>query len=187
MRGGFFRASLALALSVSPAAAQFDVYDNPSVLSLPTTLRATVRVPVTRPEGPADTLAALYPRLAGCWRPPADLGAAAITARFALRRDGSLQGNPRITFSRVSPRAFSDEVDAGSSKKMRQNQRSRALHDCSAIVKCSRRRDALVAETLASLARCTPARLTAGLGGAVAGRPIALRFVYPGPNQGDRP
>ncbi len=154
MRGGSFRAGLALAVSISPAAAQFDVYDNPSVLSLPTTLRATVRVPVTTtPEGPADTLAALYPRLAACWRPPADLEAAAITARFALRRDGSLQGTPRITFTRVP----------------------------------SRRRDALVAETLASLARCTPARLTAGLGGAVAGRPIALRFVYPGPNQGDRP
>lgn len=153
MRGGLLIAGFALALSGSPAAAQFDVYDNPSVLSLPTTLRATVRVPVTRPEGPAGTLAELYPRLAGCWRPPADLGAAAITARFALRRDGSLQGSPRITFSRVSPPW----------------------------------RDALVAQTLASLARCTPARLTAGLGGAVAGRPIALRFVYPGPIQGDRP
>ncbi len=154
MRGGLLRAGLALAASVSPAAAQFDVYDDPSVLSLPTTLRATVRVPVASPPpGAADTLVALYPRLAACWRPPAGLGAAAITARFALRRDGSLQGAPRITFARVA-----DE-----------------------------RRTALVAETLSSLARCTPARLTAGLGGAVAGRPIALRFVYPGPNQGDRP
>ncbi|WP_425463299.1 hypothetical protein [Methylobacterium terricola] len=146
-------AGLVLARAASPAAAQFDVYDNPSVLSLPATFRATLRVPVTMPEGPADTLAGLAPRLAACWRPPADLEAAAITARFALRRDGSLQGTPRITFTRVPPRW----------------------------------RDALVAETLASLARCTPARLTAGLGGAVAGRPIALRFVYPGPNQGDRP
>jgi hypothetical protein len=147
-------AGLALALPAVPAAAQFDVYDNPSVLSLPTTLRATVRVPVASPpQGAADTLVALYPQLAACWRPPADLGAAAITARFALRRDGSLQGTPRITFARVRPE----------------------------------RREALAAETLSSLARCTPARLTAGLGGAVAGRPIALRFVYPGPNQGDRP
>lgn len=155
MRAGLYRAGLALALSASPAAAQFDVTDTPSVLSLPTTLRATVRVPVASApeEGPADTLAALYPRLAACWRTPADLGAAAITARFALRRDGSLQGTPRITFSRVPPR----------------------------------QRDALVAETLSSLARCTPARVTAGLGGAVAGRPITLRFVYPGPNRGDRP
>lgn len=151
-------AGLALAVSASHAAAQFDVYDNPSVLSLPTTLRATVRVPVASPPPGAadtlvDTLVALYPRLAACWRPPAGLGAAAITARFALRRDGSLQGTPRITFARVA-----DE-----------------------------RRTALVAETVSSLARCTPARLTAGLGGAVAGRPIALRFVYSGPNQGDRP
>ena len=154
MRGGLSLAGLALAVSIAPAAAQFDVTDNPSVLSLPTTLRATVRVPVTPPpEGPADTLADLYPRLAACWRAPADLGASAITLRFALRRDGSLQGTPRITFTRVPPR----------------------------------RRDALVAETLSSLTRCTPARLTAGLGGAVAGRPIALRFVYPGPIQGDRP
>ncbi|AWN50473.1 hypothetical protein [Methylobacterium sp. 17Sr1-1] len=154
MRGGSIRVGVALALSASPAAAQFDVYDNPSVLSLPTTLRATVRVPAAGPPpGAADTLVALYSVLAACWRPPADLGAAAITARFALRRDGSLQGTPRITFARVRPE----------------------------------RREALAAETLSSLARCTPARLTAGLGGAVAGRPIALRFVYPGPNQGDRP
>ncbi len=154
MHGGLIRTGLALVLSASPAAAQFDVYDDPSVLSLPTTLRATVRVPVASPPpGAADTLVALYPRLAACWHPPAGLGAAAITARFALRRDGSLQGTPRITFARVP-----DE-----------------------------RRTALVAETLSSLARCTPARLTAGLGGAVAGRPIALRFVYSGPNQGDRP
>ncbi|KMO24817.1 hypothetical protein VP06_33295, partial [Methylobacterium aquaticum] len=64
MRAGLCRAGLALALSASPAAAQFDVTDTPSVLSLPTTLRATVRVPVatTPEEGPADTLAALYPR-----------------------------------------------------------------------------------------------------------------------------
>ena len=154
MHGGLIRTGLALVLSASPAAAQFDVYDDPSVLSLPTTLRATGGVPVASPPpGAADTLVALYPRLAACWHPPAGLGAAAITARFALRRDGSLQGTPRITFARVP-----DE-----------------------------RRTALVAETLSSLARCTPARLTAGLGGAVAGRPIALRFVYSGPNQGDRP
>jgi len=36
-------------------------------------------------------------------------------------------------------RAFSDEVDSGSSKKMRHNHRPRELRDCSAIVKGSRR------------------------------------------------
>ncbi|GJD51448.1 hypothetical protein OPKNFCMD_4202 [Methylobacterium crusticola] len=154
-RGAVLAAALPAALAASPAAAQFDVFDNPSVLSLPTTLRATVRVPVRDvPAGPADTLAALYPALAACWRPPAGLArGAAITARFGLRRDGSLEGTPRITFVRVP---------AG-------------------------QRAGLVAATLDAVARCTPARLTGGLGGALAGRPIALRFLFTGQTQGVRP
>ncbi|WP_375456695.1 hypothetical protein [uncultured Methylobacterium sp.] len=72
-------------------------------LSLPQTLRATVVVPLDRaPAATADTLAELYPVLAACWRPPAALERAAgveITARLALRRDGSLLGAPRITYA----------------------------------------------------------------------------------------
>lgn len=122
-------------------------------LSLPQTLRATIAVPVSRmATRPADTLAELYPALAACWQVPAGLGrpnagadAIEITTRFALRRDGSLIGPPRITYA------------AGVAGD---------------------RRGTLVRGTLDALARCTPAHITAGLGRAIAGRPVALRFVY---------
>ena len=122
-------------------------------LSLPQTLRATVAVPVSRmATRPADTLAELYPALAACWQVPAGLGRPRagsddieITARLALRRDGSLLGPPRITYA------------AGVAGDQRTT---------------------LVRGTLDALARCTPVHVTQGLGGAIAGRPVALRFVY---------
>ncbi|WP_238180834.1 hypothetical protein, partial [Methylobacterium trifolii] len=98
MRGAW--AVLLPALVLAPAArASYD--GGPGYpLSLPQTLRGTVAVPLeAEPAGPADTLAALYPVLAACWRTPAGLDRTAqATARFALRRDGSLIGPPRITF-----------------------------------------------------------------------------------------
>lgn len=120
-------------------------------LSLPQTLRATVSVPVGhRPVAPADTLAQLYPALAACWRLPRLADgiqgpALEVTARLSLRRDGSLIGPPRITYT-----AGVAGVD----------------------------RPVLTRATLAALGRCTPARITPGLGGAIAGRPVALRLVY---------
>ncbi|MGH1574404.1 hypothetical protein ACRAWG_31840 [Methylobacterium sp. P31] len=122
-------------------------------LSLPQTLRATIAVPVSRmATKPADTLAELYPALAACWQVPTGLGRPSggpgdieITARLALRRDGSLIGPPRITYA------------AG----VAGNQRA-----------------TLVRGTLDALARCTPVHITLGLGEAIAGRPVALRFVY---------
>ncbi|MBY0295229.1 MAG: hypothetical protein K2X71_04185 [Methylobacterium sp.] len=142
-------AAAAAVMVAASAAAQVDEFDEaPPVLSLPTTLRATVRVPVARDGlvSPADTLVQLYPALAACWSPLPGLGRAQITARLSLTRDGALQGPPRITYASVAPG----------------------------------QRGALVDTTLKALRACTPARLTPGLGGAVAGRPIALRFVYSG-------
>ncbi|MDP4003407.1 hypothetical protein [Methylobacterium sp. NEAU K] len=122
-------------------------------LSLPQTLRGTVAVPVTQaPTTPADTLAELYPVLAACWHPPTGLGRpragsddVEITVRLSLRRDGSLIGTPRITYT------------AGFAQGQRRS---------------------LVNATLDALADCTPARITPGLGRAIAGRPVALRLVY---------
>jgi hypothetical protein len=121
-------------------------------LSLPQTLRATIAVPVSRmATKPADTLAELYPALAACWQAPTGLSRPSggndveITARLALRRDGSLIGPPRITYA------------AG----VAGNQRA-----------------TLVRGTLDALARCTPVHITPDLGQAIAGRPVALRFVY---------
>ncbi|WP_375408167.1 hypothetical protein [uncultured Methylobacterium sp.] len=122
-------------------------------LSLPTTLRGTVQVPAEQDDGrPIETLRALYTRLAACWRSPAGLARlerTEVTARFALRRDGSVIGEPRITFATqpTDSKAFQLLADAA--------------------------RDAI--------RRCTPAGITPGLGGAIAGRPIALRFIYEGP------
>ena len=123
-------------------------------LSLPTTLRATVQVPAEQGDDrrPAETLKTLYTRLAACWRSPAGLARlerTEVTARFALRRDGTVIGEPRITFA----------TQPADSKAFRLL--SEAARD--------------------AIRRCTPAEITPGLGGAIAGRPIALRFIYEGP------
>ncbi|WP_336486140.1 hypothetical protein [Methylobacterium nigriterrae] len=131
-----------------PGAAQFLEPLEPP-LGLPETLQGTVAVPLAEPPtGPADTLPALFPVLAACWRVPPGLEGARnwqITARFALRRDGTLIGTPRITFA-------AGTLNAGS-------------------------RAALVGATLGSIRRCVPAHVTPALGRAIAGRPLALRFI----------
>jgi len=101
---------------------------------------------------PADTLKDLYPALAACWIVPEGLARferTEITARFALRRDGSVIGTPRVTFA----------TEGGDG-------RARAL---------------LAEAAVSAIRRCTPARVTAALGAAIAGRPIALRFIHHGP------
>lgn len=45
----------------------------------------------------------------------------------------------------------------------------------------TRARELLRAATVEAIERCTPLDLTPGLGGAIAGRPIAVRFIYQGP------
>lgn len=120
-------------------------------LALPETLAATIAVPMAdRPPGAADTLRQLFPALAACWSPPHFAATpqgpdVQVTARFSLRRDGSVIGTPRITYAAG--------VSGGD-------------------------RTTLTRATLAALGRCTPAHLTPGLGRAIAGRPLALRFVY---------
>ena len=158
-------AALAATLLGLAAAAQGAPSTGP--LTLPETLRGTVQVPLkgtnevpqngmapSRPSEPpaADTLKALYPTLAACWEVPQGLARferTEITARFALRRDGSVIGTPRVTFATQGSdtRAYRILTDA----------------------------------TLAAIRRCTPARITPALGAAIAGRPLALRFIYDGP------
>lgn len=41
------------------------------------------------------------PALIACWKPPSGTEGLTATARFSFRRDGSLMGPPRITFSRL--------------------------------------------------------------------------------------
>jgi hypothetical protein len=148
-RGGCTVLVLAfLGLGSAPALA----YGLQPRLTLPETLRGTVQVPLPNGDGlgdtAADTLRELYPRLAACWQVPPGLARferTEITARFALRRDGSVIGEPRITFATQAP-----------------DSRARAI---------------LARAAVDAIRRCTPARITPALGGAIAGRPIALRFV----------
>jgi hypothetical protein len=122
-------------------------------LSLPQTLRGTIAVPVSRMSTrPADTLAELYPALAACWQVPAGLG---------------------------RPRAGSDDIEITLRLSLR---RDGSLIGPPRVTYAAgvsgEQRAALVRGTLDALMRCTPTHVTAGLGRAIAGRPVALRFVY---------
>ncbi|MCJ2083235.1 hypothetical protein [Methylobacterium sp. J-090] len=156
--------AIVLALPLGPVGAESAPSTGP--LALPETLRGTVQVPApdTPRTGmarapdksvnapPIDTLKDLYPALAACWVVPEGLARferTEITARFALRRDGSVIGTPRVTFA----------TEGGDG-------RARAL---------------LAEAAVSAIRRCTPARVTAALGAAIAGRPIALRFIHHGP------
>ncbi|MCJ2012526.1 hypothetical protein MKK53_08340 [Methylobacterium sp. J-076] len=121
-------------------------------LSLPDTLRATVAVPLKdRPaEAPADTLAALYPALAACWTAP--------------HLTGKVQGPDVEVTARLSLRRDGSLIGP-----------PRITY---ATGVAGGDRPALTRATLAALRSCTPARITPGLGRAIAGRPVALRFVY---------
>ncbi len=71
-------------------------------------------------DGALNTLAEIAPALQRCWTPPAIDGAdtgVMATVRFSLRRDGSLFGQPRVTWEtrRTDPdlrRRFTDSVVA---------------------------------------------------------------------------
>lgn len=111
---------------------------------------------IVAPEGdrtcassaPVNTLRETWEALYACWRPPAGSEDMEITLMFSLRRDGTLIGQPRATWSRLS----------GSSDEQR----------------------AFVASVLAALNRALPLPFTDAMGGAVAGRPLALRFSVGG-------
>jgi hypothetical protein len=99
-------------------------------------------------DGQLDTLTALFEALRACWVPP---------VRDAARP--GMQMSVRFALKRSgevlgTPRVTYATRDA--SPELRET-----YHDA----------------ITAALARCTPLPLSAGLGGAVAGRPIAIRFV----------
>ena len=122
-------------------------------LSLPQTLRGTVAVPLSRmATRPADTLVALYPALAACWQVPAGLGPPSPGADDI---EITLRLSLRRDGSLIGPPRVTYAAGVSGSQ-----------------------RTALVRGTLDALARCTPVNLTPGLGRAIAGRPVALRFVY---------
>lgn len=118
-------------------------------LSLPQTLRGTVTVPLAaRPEAPADTLSALYPVLAACW-----------TVASPLDGTDGVEITARLSLRRDGSLIGPPRITYAAGVSDRQ-------------------RATLVRVTLDALQACTPARISAGLGRAIAGRPVALRLVY---------
>ncbi|QDI83211.1 hypothetical protein E8E01_23755 [Methylorubrum populi] len=123
--------------------------------TLPQTLRGTQHVLLRAGEtgqAPADTLKALYPALAACWQVPEGL------SRFE-RAEITARLSLRRDGSVIGTPQVTFAKTPGDAKT----------------------RDILIRATLDAIARCTPVRLTPGLGGAIAGRPLALRFIYDGP------
>ncbi|MGC4026676.1 MAG: hypothetical protein QM744_16960 [Mesorhizobium sp.] len=51
-----------------------------------------------RRTDPVNTLEAMWDALGRCWTPPPGSGGLEVTVRFSLKRDGSLNGKPRITW-----------------------------------------------------------------------------------------
>jgi hypothetical protein len=94
-------------------------------------------------SAPANTLRELFPALTRCWHAPAQSEGSAVTVGITLRRDGTMFGQPTITYSKLMG-------DAEAQKRF-------------------------VASVLASI--------TNGLGGAIAGRRILIRFESHAPQQ----
>jgi hypothetical protein len=95
-------------------------------------------------SSPANTLLELWRELGACVRAPSESADSELTIVFALKRDGSLLGKPRITHSHL-------------------------LGDADA-------QRAFVADAIGALAKCLPAKITDGLGSAIAGRPLTVRI-----------
>ena len=51
---------------------------------------------------PANTLRELFPMLTRCWRAPVGSEGSTITVGITLKRDGSIFGQPSITYSKLT-------------------------------------------------------------------------------------
>ncbi len=66
------------------------------------TSHAGAQEPACGSAKPANTLKQLWTALYACWQPPPGSAGMEITLTFSLRRDGSLIGQPRATWSKLS-------------------------------------------------------------------------------------
>jgi hypothetical protein len=99
-----------------------------------------------------DRLADVVPALGACWKPPA-----------GLERFERIEATARFALRRdggliAEPRVVFATADVA-----------------------IRARELLTRSVVEAIAACTPLRMSAGLGGAIAGRPITIRFIYRGP------
>lgn len=70
------------------------------VLALPIPTFGFAREAICGNRAPINTLKELWPALYACWTPPPGSGGMAVTLVFSVRRDGSLIGKPRATYSK---------------------------------------------------------------------------------------
>jgi hypothetical protein len=104
--------------------------------------------PPKSPAGDLDTIAALFTALRSCWTPPQQDAARA-----------GMEVSVRLSFKRsgdVIAQPRWTYTTPGAPNEARQTYRN---------------------SVTAALSHCTPLHLSKGLGGAIAGRPIAIRFV----------
>lgn len=52
---------------------------------------------------PVNTINEMFDAIYACWQPPAGAGGLSLTLSFSLRRNGTLIGKPRATFSKLGP------------------------------------------------------------------------------------
>ena len=120
-------------------------------IRLVTSLAFLVATSIEARSAPANTLTDLWRELSACVKVPSDTAGSELTIVFALKRDGSLLGKPRITHSHL----------LGSAEAQ----------------------SAFVADAIAAVAACLPLSVTNALGGAIAGRPLAIRISSGRPTQ----
>ena len=101
--------------------------------------------PACPAPGPVNTLNEVWSAIVACWKPPPGSAGLAITLTFSLRRNGTMIGQPRVSWSKL---AGDEALQRG-----------------------------FVASVLDALAAALPLPLSDGMGGAIAGRPLALRFA----------
>jgi hypothetical protein len=111
-------------------------------------VRSRAREQALRPDGSIDNIRALFAVLRLCWTPPA----------LERAREG-MQVSVRLAFNRAgniigTPRFT--YISRGASAEQRELYRQSVLD---------------------GLTGCTPLPFTAGMGGAIAGRPINLRYI----------
>jgi hypothetical protein len=123
-------------------------WDSPLGQDLLLTIESSKMGEYAKPDHDLNTISDLFAALRACWRPPDDDHAAL-----------GMQMTVRLSFKRDGELFGQPRLTfatPGSSTKARKTYRE-AID--------------------AALARCTPLTLTKGLGGAIAGRPINIRYV----------
>lgn len=110
-----------------------------AILTLSAPIATHAQNPSCKSVEPVNSINEMFSALNACWVPPEGTKGMSITLRFSLRRDGTLIGNPRTTYT----------------NGIKDDERSREF------------------------TKVLPINFTASMGGAIAGRPIALRFIAP--------